>query len=84
MGAGGWFPPGPPFPPPNKTNRHDVAEILLKVSLNTIKQYHKLYFTILYFVLSNILTFPAFKPFSIHIMIYFTVKWCTIYSFIVL
>ena len=25
-----------PFPPPNKTNRHDITEILLKVALNTI------------------------------------------------
>jgi hypothetical protein len=24
------------FPPPIKTNRHDIAEILLKVALNTI------------------------------------------------
>ena len=25
------------FPPPNKTDRHDITEILLKVALNTIK-----------------------------------------------
>jgi hypothetical protein len=24
------------FPPPNKTDRHDIAEILFKVALNTI------------------------------------------------
>jgi hypothetical protein len=24
------------FPPPNKTDRHDITEILLKVALNTI------------------------------------------------
>ena len=31
------------FPPPlhNKTDRHDIAEILLKVALNTIKQTNK-------------------------------------------
>ena len=26
------------FPPPNKTDRHDITEILLKVALNTINQ----------------------------------------------
>ena len=26
------------FPPPNKTDRHDITEILLKVALNTIKK----------------------------------------------
>jgi hypothetical protein len=29
------------FPPPMKTDRHDIAEILLKVRLNTIKQTKK-------------------------------------------
>jgi hypothetical protein len=35
---GRWFSPGPPVSSINKTDRHDVAEILLKVALNTIKQ----------------------------------------------
>ena len=26
------------FPPPNKTDHHDIAEIFLKVALNTINQ----------------------------------------------
>jgi len=33
-----WFSPGSPVSPTNKTDRHDIAEILLKVALNTIKQ----------------------------------------------
>ena len=33
-----WFSPGPPVSSTNKTDRHDKAEILLKVVLNTIKQ----------------------------------------------
>jgi hypothetical protein len=36
--TGRWFSPGPPFSSTNKTNRHDIIEILLKVVLNTIKQ----------------------------------------------
>jgi hypothetical protein len=36
--TGLWFSPGPPFPLTNKTDRHDIAEILLKVALNIIKQ----------------------------------------------
>jgi hypothetical protein len=33
-----WFSPGPPVSSTNKTDHHDITEILLKVALNTIKQ----------------------------------------------
>jgi len=33
-----WFSPGPPVSSTNKTDRHDITEILLKVALNSIKQ----------------------------------------------
>jgi hypothetical protein len=36
-----WFSPGPPVSSTNKTDRHDITEILLKVALNTIKQTNK-------------------------------------------
>jgi hypothetical protein len=34
--AGRWFSPDTPVPSTNKTDRHHIAEILLKVVLNTI------------------------------------------------
>jgi hypothetical protein len=34
--TGRWFSPGFPDSSTNKTDRHDIAEILLKVALNTI------------------------------------------------
>jgi len=34
--AGLWFSPGTLVSSTNKTDRHDIAEILLKVALNTI------------------------------------------------
>jgi hypothetical protein len=36
--TGRWFSPGPPVSSTNKTDCHDITEILLKVALNTIKQ----------------------------------------------
>ena len=36
LAYGRWFSPGTPASSTTKTGRHDVAEILLKVSLNTI------------------------------------------------
>jgi hypothetical protein len=33
-----WFSPGPPVSSINKTDCHDITEMLLKVALNTIKQ----------------------------------------------
>jgi hypothetical protein len=38
LATGRWFSPGTPVSSTNKTDRHDTAEILLKVVLNTIKQ----------------------------------------------
>jgi hypothetical protein len=34
--TGRWFSPGPPVSPTNKTDRQDITEILLKVTLNTM------------------------------------------------
>jgi hypothetical protein len=33
-----WFSPGTPASSTTKTGRHDIAELLLKVALNTINQ----------------------------------------------
>ena len=41
LAAGRWFSPGPPVSFTNKTDRHDITEILLKVVLNTIKKRNK-------------------------------------------
>jgi len=41
LATGLWFSPGPPVSSTNKTDRHDISEILLKVALNTIKQANK-------------------------------------------
>ena len=38
LAKGRWFSPGPPVSSTNKTDRHDITEILLKVTLKTIKQ----------------------------------------------
>ena len=37
IATGEWFSPCTPVSPTNKTDRHDIAEILLKMPLNTIK-----------------------------------------------
>ena len=39
--TGQWFSTGPPVSSTNKTDRHDITEILLKVALSTIKQTNK-------------------------------------------
>ena len=38
LATGRWFSQGPPVSSSNKTDRHNITEILLKVALNTIKQ----------------------------------------------
>jgi hypothetical protein len=39
--TGLWFSPGPSVSTTNKTDRHDITEILLKMALNIIKQTNK-------------------------------------------
>ena len=36
LAAGRWFSPGNPVSSTNKTDRHDITELLLKVAFNTI------------------------------------------------
>jgi hypothetical protein len=38
LATGQWFTPDPPVSSTNKTDRHDITEILLEVVINTIKQ----------------------------------------------
>jgi hypothetical protein len=38
LATGWWFSPGTPVSSTNKTDRHDITEILLEVELNTINQ----------------------------------------------
>jgi hypothetical protein len=38
LATGQWFSPGAPISSTNRTDRHDIAEILLKVAISTIKQ----------------------------------------------
>ena len=38
LAHGRWFSPSTPASSTTKTGRHDIAEILLKVALNTINQ----------------------------------------------
>ena len=41
LATGRWFSSGPTVSSTNKTDCHDITEILLKVALNTIKQANK-------------------------------------------
>jgi len=38
LGTGWWFSQGIPVSSTNKTDHHDITEILLKLALNTINQ----------------------------------------------
>ena len=44
LAEGRWFSPGTLISSTNKTDRHDITEILLKVALNTISHNHHIYF----------------------------------------
>jgi hypothetical protein len=43
LAHGQWFSPGTPASSTTKTGRHDIAEILLKVALNTINQSNQIF-----------------------------------------
>ena len=66
------FSPVPPVSSTNKTGRHDITEIFLKVTSNTIKQTNNLY--LLYNTFLYLLDFSCFH---LNIIIFFT--GCTFY-----
>ena len=49
IATGRWFSPGPPVALINKTDRHDITEILLKVALNTINQTFQMRVILIYY-----------------------------------
>jgi hypothetical protein len=51
--TGRWFTPSPSVSSTNKTDRHDVTEILFKVALNTVKQTSKIAYNISELVWEN-------------------------------
>ena len=53
-----WFSLGPPVSSTNKTFCHDIAEILLKVVLNTIKQTYKIDMTVLSLLAGQHIHYP--------------------------
>ena len=60
LAHGRWFSPGSPASSTTKTGRHDIAEILLKVALNTINQSIFQCFNIELYVLYDII--QQFNP----------------------
>ena len=60
LAASRWFSPCPPVSSTNKTDRHDVAEISLKVALNTLT----LNITHIYWQLNVQYLYPKNVPFK--------------------
>jgi hypothetical protein len=54
LAHGRWFSPGTPTSSTTKTGRHDIAEILLKVALNTINQIKSILSVIFFRIIINI------------------------------
>ena len=70
LAHGRLFSPGTPASSTTKTDRHDIAEILLKVTLNIIRQILMIHDEILLKVALNTTTLTLCNPLSI------TVKLC--------
>ena len=63
LAHGRWFSPGTPASSTTKTGRHDIAEILVKVTLNTINQIKFIDHYILPFLVTP---FSIFKILSVY------------------
>jgi hypothetical protein len=71
IATGRWFSPGPPVSYTNKTDCHDITEILLKVALNTIKQTN---IKVIFFHNSILFTDNVMLPFIEDFKIIFSMK----------
>ena len=74
LAAGRWFSPGIPVSSTNKTDRHDLTEILLKVVLNNITltriHRHLLFFKLWKFISENLNELTVIKS-SIFVVFFF-------------
>jgi len=52
LAHGRWLSPGTPDSSTTKTGRHDIAEMLLKVALNTINQLNQIMYCKLFIVVN--------------------------------
>jgi hypothetical protein len=73
-----WFSTGPPVSSTNKTDHHDITEILLKVVLNTIKQTNSIRIGLLHILHDFILLFCSVWWSSVFINLYFIYYWVRI------
>jgi hypothetical protein len=60
--TGLWFSPGTPVSSTNKTDHHDITEILLKVVLNTINQTKPISFNLYQLFLTDIIDPAILRP----------------------
>jgi hypothetical protein len=67
LANGWWFSPGTPASSTTKTGRHEIAEILLKVALNTKNKnknqwsLYRLYFLFKFYIQYNLSRFSQLK-----------------------
>ena len=54
LATGQWFSLRPPVCSTNKTDRHDIAEILMKVALNIFKQTNNIYWSVSLYFFSDV------------------------------
>jgi len=77
LATGRWFSPGPPVSSTNKTDRHDITEILLKVALSWNKQTNK------HHVSGSIATFTMIFGYCFIFVIFCGVQFNVIYFLLV-
>jgi len=65
-----WFSPGTPSSSTTKSGRHDIAEILLKVVLNTKNQSINLKFICLKIAMNFFYSTKAFRSSSHYLLVY--------------
>ena len=73
LATGQWFSPGTPVSSTNKTDHHDITEILLKVALNIIKQTNIQYQIMTTYILPTNMMYNIKKMiiwYCIHIMVF--------------
>jgi hypothetical protein len=79
LATGRWFSPGTLFSSTNKTDRHDITEIVLKVALNTINQAvctNVHWFNNYSFNLSTVTDIKLYRVHRVMLKILITNFWC--------
>jgi hypothetical protein len=79
LATGRWFSLGPPISSTNKTDHHDIAQIPMKVALDTKKKKKPVRVFFFFFLLSSTNILPSRSAEDVHVFFFQLIRYSTVW-----